>query len=454
MTFFNVLEYGAQAGGVDATEAVQRAIDACSPSGGVVVVPAGTFHISTIELRTGVTLRLEKGAVLKGSPDLGAYRDLGIVHNEWGPVRTLIFARDSSDIAIDGDGTIDFSGSSFFDFSQPHSRTLDTSGMNSVQLQEFEVRTEGRPNQAIFFLNCSNVTVTGVQLLDSPGWGLCVSSCSDVLITGLRIRFSRRIPNADGIHLVSCRNVRVSDCDIVSGDDCIAITGINDWTRPSENIVIANCVLSSSSAGIRIGYWHSIVRNVLVQNCVIHDSVRGFTVMGCGSGLVENVVVSGVSIQTRGLAGTWWGIGEGIYVSGQEHQARNHPGAEVDPVPKAVNIRNVTFRDVTLESELGMILIGDRKNVADIRVLNARITLRNSANRDFFGNALDLNPGNATREMPADASYWLFAEQISGLLIADTRVHSELEGLVNTAAKALSDSDEVVLRDVVEPGQP
>lgn len=451
MTVITIESFGAKTDGSLTTQAIQNAIDACPAEGGVVEIPRGEFVTGTIELRTGVTLRLAKGAVLKGSSDLADYRDIGVVHNEWGPVRTLIFARDAHDVTIDGEGIIDFNGSSFFDFERPYSPRLDRAALNDRQQQEVEVYTEGRPNQAIFLRDCQDVIVRGVRLIDSAGWGLCVDSCDTVRIADVVIRFSRRIPNSDGIHLVSCRNVIVTGCDIVSGDDSIAVSGINNWSRESRDILIADCHLSSSSAGIRVGYWNSKVRNVSIQNCTITDSVRGLTVMGCGSGYVQNLLVSGLSIETRGLVGTWWGMGEGIYISGQRHEVRNEEGARFDDGVRDVNIQNLTFRDVTMDVEFGPVMISDRRNIHDVRLINSRIALKNSANRGFFGDALDLNPGSLRRTIPANSSYWLYAENINSLRVTDTRITSRLSGDVDTATYELRDCEDVSLRDVICP---
>jgi hypothetical protein len=451
MTVFNIEQFGAAPDGTLSTEAIQKAIDSCQERGDVVEIPAGEFLTATLELRSGVTLRLTKGSTLKGSSDLSDYRDIGVVHNEWGPVLTLIFAKNAHDIAIEGEGTIDFNGSSFFDFERPYNSELDINRLTEQQRQEFEAHTAGRPNQSIFLLECRDVTIRGVKLLDSAAWGLCVDSCDNVRIADLTIRFSRRIPNSDGIHLVSCQNVIVSGCDIVSGDDSIAISGINNWTRESRNIVISDCHLSSSSAGIRVGYWYSKVKNVSIHNCTVTDSVRGITVMGCGSGYVSNLLVSGLAIETRGLAGTWWGMGEGVYLSGQHFEVRNHEGAGFDEEVREVNIENVTFRDVTMDVEFGPVLISDRPNIRDVRFINNRITVKNSPNRGFFGDSLDLNPGSLVRSIPDDTAYWLYAENVSGLSVTETRASSELNGKVNVAAHELRDCANVIFREVAEP---
>lgn len=63
---FDIRNYGAVSDTTRlSTEAVQRAIDDCSAAGGGrVVVPAGSYKIGTIVLKSNVNLHLEHGATL------------------------------------------------------------------------------------------------------------------------------------------------------------------------------------------------------------------------------------------------------------------------------------------------------------------------------------------------------------------------------------------------------
>ncbi|WFO17759.1 hypothetical protein M601_009115 [Cellulophaga baltica 4] len=115
-TDFNVLHYGAKADGITKdTKAVQAAIDACTKNGGGnVIIPAGkTVVIGTIYLKNFVTLYIENGAVLLGSPDIEDYTTdthKNTYKNEPHMDRCLIFARDAKSFAIKGLGTIDANG--------------------------------------------------------------------------------------------------------------------------------------------------------------------------------------------------------------------------------------------------------------------------------------------------------------------------------------------------------
>src|SRR5215813_13651940 len=61
---YNVRDHGAKGDGKTLdTKAVQAAIDACNrDGGGTVLVPAGTFQIGTIEMKSNVSLHVTAGA--------------------------------------------------------------------------------------------------------------------------------------------------------------------------------------------------------------------------------------------------------------------------------------------------------------------------------------------------------------------------------------------------------
>jgi polygalacturonase len=62
-------------------------------------------------------------------------------------------------------------------------------------------------------------------LKDTPSWAICLAYCEDVLVDGLTILNNLLVPNSDGIHCTTSRNVRIANCDIRAGDDAIIVTG-------------------------------------------------------------------------------------------------------------------------------------------------------------------------------------------------------------------------------------
>lgn len=246
----SISEYGAVPGTQAVqTAAIQAALDACAANGGgTVLVPAGTYQIGTLRLESHVTLHLENGALLKGSSRMEDYPEVaGGFTDAVGQKRNrcLIYSNGSSRVAISGEGTIDGNGGAF------------------------EKDQDGRPFM-VRFINCTDVRVTGVTLRDSPGWVSHYLACENVLIHGVTI-YSHCNGNNDGIDIDSCRRVRVTACDIDTGDDAICIKA----TRASacENIVVTGCVLRSIWGALKLGTESAgDFRNIVFSDIVIRDT--------------------------------------------------------------------------------------------------------------------------------------------------------------------------------------
>ncbi|MDR1901730.1 MAG: hypothetical protein LBQ88_05530, partial [Treponema sp.] len=199
---YNILEYGAQEG-ILSTAQIQAAFDAAAASGhGTVVVPAGVYLTGTINMK-GASLYLEKGAVLRGSPDINDYPFYGFVHNEMGDALSLLYTTDGEGITISGEGTIDLNGDSFYDFSKPVVPPARVS-FTPTQMKECTVFYEKRPNQPIMFRRVKRLTLRGIRIINAPSWTLSFIECQDIRVIDLTIDNNLCIPNCDGMHFVSC----------------------------------------------------------------------------------------------------------------------------------------------------------------------------------------------------------------------------------------------------------
>ena len=386
----NIRDFGAVADGKTVnTKAIQAAVDRAGETGETVLVPGGVFITGTIHLN-GASLHLEPGAVLKGSTNIDDYPAQDFIHN----------------VTIDGSGTIDLSGTSFYDTSVmnvPSSRVPFT----KEQEAECTYSIGTRPSQCIFFHNAKNVTVRGIKVIDASCWTFSFNACENVKLLGLTIDTSLNVPNDDGIHIASCKGVIIADCHISSGDDCIALSGITDWAKPCEDIVITNCVLRSCSKAIVTGYSYSHIRNVIITNCIIKESNRGICFM-CNdtSALVENVRISNMIVDTRVRAGNWWGNGEPIFMMAVKHDY--HIPAEQDPHRETdCAIRNVHIDGVTCMGENAMGIYGVDGNIREVELRNIDFTRKPSKNLPLKGNVFDFAPGRVDFEVPEDCGLYI-----------------------------------------------
>lgn len=406
MKYFSILDYGAQEG-ILCTAAIQAAFDAADADCGTVVIPRGVFTTGSIDMK-GASLLLEKGAVLRGSGDIRDYRDFGFVHNEMKQVLSLLYSQENDHIRISGEGTIDLGGSAFFDLNQ---REVPASfpELTAEQLAQCTAKIGVRPTQPIFFHRCRNVTLQDVTILDASNWTLSFNDCEDVRLTDLTIRTSPVIPNNDGMHFCGCRRVLVRGCTVVSGDDCIALSGITDWNIPCEDVTISDCVLTCSSKAIVLGYMHSVVRNVVISNCIIRDSHRGLCIMSSTkTGLVEHVLAENMRIETRVRAGNWWGNGEPLCFFALHHHNENYLHAIPDR-EWPVNIRDIHLRNISCTGENACAIVGDGGSVQQVTIDGLTYERMPAANVRLKGEGvIDVSPAQEQVTAPRDA--WLLVQ--------------------------------------------
>jgi len=395
---FNVKDFGAVGDSKHPdTRPIQDAIDHCSQSGGgTVFFPAGTYLSGSIELFDNITLYLDAGAVLKGSPALTDYKDMGRTSE----VRntSLIYAIGASDIAIMGRGTIDGNDSAFIDWDVIHpdccfDTTYTRQGsdfVNSFPDGPSEVKKSGRPGILITFIECQNILITGITIRGSPNWCLHLACCDLANINDVDILNSLLVPNADGIDISNSKNVNISNCVIVAGDDGIAISPCADGfcMSETENINVSGCTITSRSSGIRIGWAEKSIHKCTFQNLVIYSN-RGIGIFAKHAEVIEDILFNNVIINTRLHTG-WWGIGDPVHISeiplgtwyGVEQNLKDHG-----------MIRNIRFSDMNIVSENSIVLYGFNKySLQDIYFSDVHHFFRKSEHNRERGGNFELRP--------------------------------------------------------------
>lgn len=328
----DVREMGARGDGITKDTAVlQQAIDRCHIlGGGTVRVPAGNYLTGAIQLRSGVTLLLEKDAIITGSADLADYRIMQVRwEGKWiQGYSGLIYAIDARNIAIKGSGKI--------------------SGSDKVG---------GRPNAdnplrhpaLIEPINCTDVHFEGFNTYYHIMWSIHLTYCENVTIKGLTIRSTGG--NGDGIDVDSCKQVTITGCDISTGDDCISLKsgrGMEGYllARATENVVIKDCTFADSIfACIGIGSETSGgIRNVVIENCRF-TAAKTFALyiksqVGRGA-FIENI--SAKNLEVSGMMGGF--LRFNLTGSGLKDQ-QSVPGLDGIPTTKNFSFTDITVTDV------------------------------------------------------------------------------------------------------------
>ncbi len=252
---YNIRNYGAKGDKTTLdTAAVQAAIDACTQDGGgTVLVPAGTFTIGTVELKSNVTLHIAAGGTLLGSGDGKQYHavdaiplhgDTTLNDGNW----ALLFAVNAKNITIEGPGTIDGQGAQFH---SPTRGVPPPSGLGGNR----------RPYHVLVY-KCENFSVRNISLLDCAYHSIRAIQSQRLYMDRIYIH-SRVNSNNDGFHFISAEFVTVSNCIIKCGDDACAMFG------SCKNITVTNSYFSTRWSVFRFGGGHA--ENITVSNCVLSE---------------------------------------------------------------------------------------------------------------------------------------------------------------------------------------
>ena len=341
---FNVKDFGATGIREDlAQEAIQKAVDACAAGGGgTVLFPPGDYTSGTIHLRSRVRLYLEGGATVHSLHDKSRFdKD------------ALLYGEDLAGVTVEGRGTFDGGGA--YDRRLKGDHEDDFIRPNQVEMEKLGLplmRSFPKPDRTgkmVLLVRCTDVRSAGVSFVDSPSWTIHPVQCERLVIDGVTIRTSLRDGVwADGIDPDGCRDVRIANCTIETGDDALVFYSM-DWfgpARPCENITVTNCRLSSASSAIKFCDGNIAgIRNVTVDNCVITASNRGIAFMTFDGGAVENVVLSNLTIDTVRYEWFWWGDGEPFHFNIKK-RSEVHVGWPADKDRPAGAIRNVKIQNV------------------------------------------------------------------------------------------------------------
>lgn len=328
---FNIRDFGAKGDGTTLdTAALQTAIDACTKDqGGTVLVPAGTFVIGTVEIKSNVTLHIAAGGRLFGTADGKQYHAADAIPLQGDSTLEdgnvgLIYAVKAENITIEGPGTIDGNGKQFL-----HGPNNEPSPAG--------LKSHERPYHLLFY-QCTNIRVRDISLLSSAYHSIRVIQSEYLWFTGIHIH-SRMIHNADGFHFISARHVHLSDCTVECQDDACALFG------SCQFVTVTNCSFTTRWSVFRFG--GGTAQNIAVSNCLIYDTYGCPIKIHCTPGarfenmsfsnLVMNNVTGPISI----------GLGSRRRAMPQSTGTQtNTPPAETSDTRPAGICRNISFSGI------------------------------------------------------------------------------------------------------------
>jgi hypothetical protein len=269
------------------TRSIQFGIDYINKNGGGrLVFYVGRYLTGSIHLKSNVTIHLEEGAVLVGSVNPFDYDRSAFS-------AALILADGQENIGLTGKGVIDGQGRALAN------NTIENVHKGLVKDPLKYDRTQERP-MIVYLRSCRNVKVKNITLQNSAFWLQTYDQCKNLLVDSVTVH-NVAFWNSDGVDIVDCDSVQVSNCYINAADDGICLKSHDDKAF-CNNVLIKNNVVRSSANGIKFGTAsRGGFRNIKILNNTVFDTYRSAIALeSVDGGFLEDVVVDGLKSMHTG----------------------------------------------------------------------------------------------------------------------------------------------------------
>lgn len=216
-------------------------------------------------------------------------------------------------------------------------------------------------------VGAKRVRIKDATIGNSAYWTIHLVGCDDVSIIGATVLNSLKVRNSDGIDVDHSKNVRISNCHIESGDDCICLKNRREYEKygSCRDVVVENCVMVSRSCAIKIGSENmDTISHVLFNNCIIKNSNRGIGIQNRDEGVVTDIMFSNMLVDCGFYSDVWWGKSEPIYVTSYPRAVGDHKDAGWR-FPKGAaegrcgEVSRIWFVNVKCATENGVFVGGD-----------------------------------------------------------------------------------------------
>ena len=317
---FSARDFGALGDGITLdTAAVQRAVDEISRiGGGKLLFSDGKYVLSTVFLKSGVHIVVDKSAMILGALsfddycfhekiDYPAYQDASHTYFDC----SMFVGKNCENISITGEGIID---------------------MRSIWDEENKRDIVHRGPKCIALKECFGVEISGVEIKNVTDLAVYFAGCENVDIHSLKMSVY-----IDGISPDNSKNVTIRDCDIECGDDGIVFKSSYTLNRLGEcrNIKVKDCKVKSRCSAIKFG---TETNGGFYDIEIDGVEIRETRITGIAIESVDGAIIDGMTLKNISMVN----VGAPLFIHlGQ--RMRGPQGREIG------RIRNVTLENITAE---------------------------------------------------------------------------------------------------------
>ncbi|MCC6796557.1 MAG: right-handed parallel beta-helix repeat-containing protein [Candidatus Hydrogenedentes bacterium] len=299
---FDLREFGAVGDGKAInTVAIAKAITAAHDSGGGVVrIDGGDYVSGTIHLKSNVTLYIAKDSVLRASRS-GA---------DYDPPH-FIYCQGANRVSIAGPGKILGEGDAWWTPPRAAAPTTPPAEFNLKEMESTHFlakrkKVPNRPSPLIRLQDCTHVKMSNLIVENSPGWTVMLDHCDRVKIDRVILNNNYHGENTDGIDVVGSNDVEITRCFVSTGDDGIVLKNgfAKELSRPMTNVRIANCAIRSGANCIKIGTetWSNI-SDVRISECELFTEeiwpwgLAAIAIESVDGAHVKNITAENISVR-------------------------------------------------------------------------------------------------------------------------------------------------------------
>ena len=276
---------------------VQAAIN-MTPKNGLLIFDEGDYYITSLFLKSDITIEIKKGARLLGNTDVDSYPlgpgEIKPYHKEDKPLEllswegnpfvgkpSLISGYEVKNVNIVGEGLID-------------GRANQSKFWDDVKHLPW-----GRP-RLVFLMRCDNINFVGINFANTACWTLHPYFSTNLGFYDIEITNPKDSPNTDGMDPEACEHVNIIGVRFSVGDDCIALKSGkiyigSTFKKPCNDVTIRNCFMNEGHGAIVLGSEAGAgLTNLLIERCYFKHTDRGLRIKsrrGRGKdSVIDNVV--------------------------------------------------------------------------------------------------------------------------------------------------------------------
>ncbi len=437
---YDIRDFGASPNSTDNSKAINSAVREAEKTGGTVLISGGEYVTTTVFLKSGITLFIEKNSALVSNKTGEGYYHRGIIH-----------ADSCENITLTGGGKIKGNGNYFGlrpladENMTAHPEIIDVIQMRRDYRAQLRFAHASKYGVSVYLKNCKSVKAENFIIENAAHWSFKLENCDGVKIRDLIINNNRHVANTDGLDISGTSNVAVEHCFISTADDGICIKNAV-WlknTAPMKNISVKNCEVISCTNSFKIGTETTNgISGVTVEDCKFYmndiypGTVSGIAIESADGSRVSDITVRNIEMDrvtcpifirlcNRNRAASV--TGESAYAVEFGRKKKKGGALSKDVFNMCGEVENIRIENVNASNvEIPVIIAGFTQNKITKYVKN--VTLKNINmkyapykeiydKRSFIPEYSDVYPEAwRFRNLPA---YALWARHVRGLKLLD-----------------------------------